>query len=324
MCERIIQLETRSMRNNLIFSGLHEAKNEKEEDIRKLLKEVFDVMKLDPGNINVIRCHRLGRVSDNQDRPRDVVAVFDWNDKYTILNHAKNLRGLEQPVYVNGQYPAEVNKRRNILRPILKLAKSLKMNASMSGDRIMINGIWYTCDNINNIPISHSDLKRISTTTTEDHVFFHGRMSSLSNFKTCNVDIDGVKYCNIEQYFQRSKALYAKDHISASEIMLSTDPGKAKAIGDRVKSSIGWDKEQLRCMEKGLVAKFQQNPSMLQSLMGTGTKHIAEASVRDTFWGIGRGMRFANLDDTSTWTGNNELGKLLEKIRTRLAVTDRT
>lgn len=254
---------------------------------------------------------------------RDVPGIL-WLYLRTMSNlifwiTPQNLRGHDPPVYVNQQYPAEINRRRNILRPILKLAKSLKMNASMSGDRLLINGVWYTSDNLDKIPISSTDLEAISTRYTEEYVIFHGRMSPFSNFRSCYFTIDGVKYSCVEQYFQKMKAIHVNDHISAAEIMITTDPGKMKSIGYRVKSPKSWDTEKLIYMETGLIEKFKQNPDLLEKLLGTGQRFIAEASVRDTFWGIGRGLTFDNVADPSTWTGKNELGKLLVQIRDKLA-----
>lgn len=172
LAERLLRMEARSMANNLIISGIDELNDEKDGDIRAALTQLFVDMKLDPGSINLIRCHRLGRVRGNKGRPRDIVAVFGGNDKYDVLSHAKNLRGHNPPVYVNQQFPNEIIKRRNILRPILKVAKSPKMKASMSGDGLLINSVWYTCNDLDLIPISSKDLEAISTVCMDEYFVF--------------------------------------------------------------------------------------------------------------------------------------------------------
>jgi len=113
------------------------------------------------------------------------------------------------------------------------------------------------------------------------------------------------------------KAIHANDQIRAAEIMMTSDPGKMKVLGDHVKIPDSWNEEKIVCMEKGLDEKLRQNPDVLNKLLETGHKNIAEASVNDIFWGIGKGVRSRNLEDVSTWTGRNELGKLLMKIRDR-------
>jgi predicted NAD-dependent protein-ADP-ribosyltransferase YbiA (DUF1768 family) len=43
-------------------------------------------------------------------------------------------------------------------------------------------------------------------------------------------------------------------------------------------------------MKKALVAKFNQNPQLLEKLLATRGKELLEASPSDNFWGVVLGM----------------------------------
>lgn len=64
--------------------------------------------------------------------------------------------------------------------------------------------------------------------------------------------------------------------------------------------------ESLEIMESILIAKFSQNPSLMRKLKETGDKILINGNNKqETFWGI----------DLYSWHGENNLGKLLMKIR---------
>ena len=59
-------------------------------------------------------------------------------------------------------------------------------------------------------------------------------------------------------------------------------------------------------MESILVAKFEQNPSLMKRLVETGNTLLVNGSnKKDTFWGV----------DLYSWKGENRLGKILTAIR---------
>ena len=59
-------------------------------------------------------------------------------------------------------------------------------------------------------------------------------------------------------------------------------------------------------MEDVLYAKFKQHPDLRVMLLGTGTAEL-EYAAYDSFWGSG-------VDGT----GNNQLGKVLTRVREQL------
>ena len=313
LLERVMDLECRSMSNNLVFSGIPEARDESNGSIRRKINELFNYMGIEGENIQVLRCHRIGFGRKNAVRPRDIVAVFELDDKYTVLHHAKFLKGHEPAVFINEQFPYEINRRRNILRPIMKLAKDRNMRASLAKDKLKIEGKVYTINDLDKLP-EKVNMAEKSIVTTGTHVLFHGWASPLSNFHRNHFTLDKVTYCCVEQYYQRTKALMVQDHSKAAEIMLTRDPMLIKAIGDAMPGTQMWTDGQLKVMEKGLYAKFTQNANLRQLLIETEGKTLAEAS-RDKFWGIGWRLRDPDVGNSTTWTGKNNMGKLLESVR---------
>ena len=108
MSERMLAMETRSMRGNLIFTGIPETDGETVTDIKTTLGNLFiDDLSLDGHNQHT----------------RDIIARFTcYSDRLNILHSTKKLKGHEPAIYINEQFPPEVEKRRSILRPIMKQA----------------------------------------------------------------------------------------------------------------------------------------------------------------------------------------------------------
>ena len=314
MSERILSIESHSMRDNLIFTGLPEEDGETGADIRQLLTSLFtDDLNLDGDDIIISRCHRLDNRRKQNDKPRDIIARFmHYSDRQNVLHSAKHLKGKNPPIYINEQFPAEIEKRRNILRPIIKLAKSKNMRAVLSRDKLIIDGKPYTVDSIDSLPLDTQD---IATVTTDDHTFFNGRLSPFSNFYKCNFEIESICFSSVEQYYQHAKAVHSKDSTSAGEIMAISDPGHIKRIGKRIMDTKWSAKKQIKAMDRALHAKFEQNDTLMDQLITTGKRQLIEANAYDNFWGIGLGLRDPRIKDSSQWNGQNNLGKLLSTIR---------
>jgi len=65
------------------------------------------------------------------------------------------------------------------------------------------------------------------------------------------------------------------------------------------------------------MAKYEQNASLRDFLLETGTRRIGEASQSKT-WGIGIKLHQANQLNISKWTGANDFGHILQEIRESL------
>jgi len=122
-----------------------------------------------------------------------------------------------------------------------------------------------------------------------------------------------------EQIFMLFKALCMKDAKSAQAIANCTSPSKAKSLGRKVSpwNQELWDKLGFGCMLAALRLKFK-DPAARATLMGTGTRVLAEASARDCKWGIGLGI--AKAQEGAQWRGKNLLGEALYIVREELKI----
>ena len=145
--------------------------------------------------------------------------------------------------------------------------------------------------------------------------------SSLSNHHDSPMEVEGQSLKSNEQQYMFKKATTFADKKTADAIMRESDHGKIKGLGnnDRIKNFniTTWDNRCLDIMKTGLMAKFQQNPTLKMFLLETGDTYLVEASPRDTFWGCGISLRNKRLWEKNSWMGkaDNHLGQILMDIR---------
>lgn len=150
---------------------------------------------------------------------------------------------------------------------------------------------------------------------TDKYVFFWNGV--FSQWYPSKFVIEGVEYNCCEQYMMAQKALLFNDLESHKMIMYSKSPDEQKGFGRRVK---GFDKDKWEAVCKEIVfdanmAKFTQNPKMLEELMDTEDLEIVEASPYDKIWGIGLHETDPKVLDKSQWQGTNWLGEAIMQVR---------
>ena len=105
---------------------------------------------------------------------------------------------------------------------------------------------------------------------------FKGEFDFLSNRYCCRFVWQGLKYSSVEAAF--------KSLIPPS----------------------GWENSQVDTMKSIVMAKFEQNPSLMKKLADTGNRILINGNNKqETFWGV----------DLYSWQGDNHLGKILMEIR---------
>ena len=85
---------------------------------------------------------------------------------------------------MNEEYPLQTKINRDTLRPILKLAKSLhefRDKSKLVNDRLIINGVTYTVQNLHQLPTELAPYKA-SQKVNDSIIGFHGELSPWSNF----------------------------------------------------------------------------------------------------------------------------------------------
>lgn len=125
----------------------------------------------------------------------------------------------------------------------------------------------------------------------------------LSNFWPCKVEFEGIVYPSAEHAYQAAKTLDRNVRILISELPTA---GAAKRFGrETIKLRPGWDKMKIIYMITIVSAKFNQNPDLMELLMGTKPALLIEGNTwGDTFWG-----------ECPLGNGKNHLGKILMTIR---------
>ena len=137
--DTIIDLQCRSMKNNLVFTGLGgDNRDENTEDkLRRFIyNELHIERRIDFGNV-----HRFGRRVGN--RPRPIVARFIYhNDRALVKSSAHLLKG--KPFGISEQFPAVIEDRRKELYPVVKELKQQGERVKLVRDRLFVNGQLYT------------------------------------------------------------------------------------------------------------------------------------------------------------------------------------
>jgi len=132
-------LQARSMRDNLIFSGIPENKDEDtEEELRKFIAEDMQIEQ----DMAFHRVHRMGNQVQGKNRPIIAKFVLHKDRELVRKNAPKTLKNTNYGV--NEQFPREINERRKLLYPHYKAAKRQGKKAVMNADKLYIEGSLFT------------------------------------------------------------------------------------------------------------------------------------------------------------------------------------
>ncbi|XP_053383854.1 uncharacterized protein LOC128550032 [Mercenaria mercenaria] len=156
MAEQLLDLQSRSMRENLLFYGFDECANSadrKSEDCaEKIMTFCVDTLNIMDARsqIKIERAHRVGQY--RSDRKRPIVAKFhSYSDKVSVKQRAmEKSRGSndESLVRVSDQFPKEIQARRKQLIPALAKAKEAGKPAYLSYDKLFIDNRRYTVETV--------------------------------------------------------------------------------------------------------------------------------------------------------------------------------
>lgn len=138
---------------------------------------------------------------------------------------------------------------------------------------------------------------------------FRGQYAGFSNFYTCNIVYKGVFYSSAERAFQSAKCDNPiwKEYCADNSNLVGDVKREARFISPLVDN---WDNIRVDVMYEILKFKFSdENPKLKQLLLSTEDTEILEGNTwKDKFWGV----------DSITLEGQNNLGKILMKIREEL------
>jgi hypothetical protein len=160
-----------------------------------------------------------------------------------------------------------------------------------------------------------------------DYTFFWD--GPFSQWDPSDFELDGMEYNCAEQLMMAEKARLFGDDETLDQIMDSDDPSVQKKLGRLVQDfdQDTWEEDEdngyPRCWNivwRGNMAKFSQNPHLLQELLATGDSLLVEASPYDTIWGIGMRESDPGIQNPENWRGTNWLGEVLTVVRAFLKI----
>lgn len=121
--------------------------------------------------------------------------------------------------------------------------------------------------------------------------------------------LDEQSWPTAEHYYQANKF----NSSYRQRVAASATPDEAYRLGNRWFRPKRQDFTRVRLilMTRALYSVASQHREVREYLLGSDERHIAETSLYDHFWGVGRDQR-----------GHNHLGKIWMDIRTRLRTRD--
>ena len=312
--ERQIKQECYDRRSNLLFGNIAESTPE---DCETLVKHfITNLLGLDCENFRFDRVHRHG-TNPIKGKPRPIIARFCYfQDRQQVWQRRDKLAKTNS--WIAEDFAPEVKERRQILKPVLRKAISMKKSAFLNVDQLVIDKKTYNVNNLSSLPQELNPAKLATVSINQNLTAFSGAASPMSNFHPSYFELNGLHFLHNEQFYQYHKAKANQDTDTARKILVEKSPAKCKQLGDKVKviNPDQWNEHCLRIMYDGCKAKFDQNKTLGQFLLSTGTSALVEGR-RDAFWGAGKWI--SDLQKDSNYTGTNHLGKILETVRREMS-----
>ena len=157
-------------------------------------------------NLSIKKTKRMGRFNPERCRPISITFTRSEDVDYLLANK----RYLPKGIFLDKEYTTEIERKRKLLRPILKVAKQhleYKDKCHMDGDALKINSKRYTVDNLHQLL---DEINRFKATTKSDQniTCFYGELNPFSNFHSVQFEMKGEIYKSSEQYIQQQKNHY--------------------------------------------------------------------------------------------------------------------
>ena len=318
-------IENKGLESCLIIRGITETVSEDtsslmEKIYRELSKTIdarsdWERIKL-AKEMTIIKCKRLGRPSANRTRPISIEFQYQQDLDY-VLGNKKFLR---KGIYIDKEYAPDIERRRRLLRPILKAARNLpdyENSCWLEDDHLIIDSKHYTMETLDMLPNALNVFNISSRTNT---IGFFRELNPLSNFHKAIFTHENTIYHCSEQFIQHCKAKYFGDQITANKILNTTSAPESKLLSNTIRNfdRRKWEKVAKEQCKPGIKCKFQQNPGLADILTNcTGTKTIVECTT-DRLWGNGISLGMDYCLDPDRWTSQGLLGEILEEIRSEL------
>ena len=267
-------------------------------------------------NFVIDRCHRLGPYKPNM--TRRLICCFNWYGDIQSILHQRKL--LPKGVYISEDLPDEWIDCRKVLKPIFNAAKrmeTLKTKTHLFKDKLIIDWKTYSAGPDANFSEVNAllDISSTCQRSNENKTIFLGMHSVFSNLHPAHFSLDNIEYNCVEQMLQSEKASLFDDDISHARIMREQNPYKIKKLGSCIKnfSNECWKHSERQIAHAAALGKFQQNPTLRNILLSTGTAKIAE-SLTDAHWGTGIHLHDKHALDERYWKGDGLMCEIYQKV----------
>lgn len=169
--EGLLDIQSRSMRDNLFFFNFDEGstfeEHKSEDCCEKVLSFCADKLCIDDAcdRIKIDLAHRIGRYATGKKRP--IVAKFNYyRDKIEIKQKARDkLNGSEYRI--GEQFPCAIQERRKKLMPMFHHARQNNQRLILSYDKLYINVQMHKADTVLEVTGSISSSPRPNTGHTQ-------------------------------------------------------------------------------------------------------------------------------------------------------------
>ena len=324
MKQQLTKIETQSLENSLIIRGLAEDIKETEQLLAEKLHGVLSkIMQGDTDKIKLLNAkqitiksiRRLGRPNRQRTRPVSAELHHKQDVDYILENRFDLVKG----IYVDKEYPIEVERKRKILLPILRAAKrssEFKKQSKLEEDKIVLKGRRYDVNTLNQLP-DELNVFKVTTRENGSTIGYFGEINPLSNFYPAPFIHEGTRYISSEQFIQASKAKYFNDVDTYNQIMGCSTSVDCKRASRQIRNlDINrWEHVAGNICQPGIRAKFLQNPPAMDTLISkTGSKTIVECAS-DRLWGTGIPLNDPTCLDPEKWVSQGIMGQILEDIR---------
>ena len=231
----------------------------------------------------------------------------------------ENRFDLPRGIYVDREYPIDIERKRKTLLPVLCAAKRLsnfRKQSRLEDDKLVLKGRTYNVNTLNQLP-EELNVFKVTSKENENTIGFFGEINPLSNFYPSSFIHEGVQYISSEQLIQANKAKLFGDTETYNEILCCTTSLECKNLSKQIRNvdEKKWEEEALNACLPGIRAKFYQNTNVMDMLVNkTGIKRIVECAS-DRLWGTGVPLGDPDCLDPTKWISQGILGQILEYIR---------
>ena len=328
MKKQLNRIETKNLECSLIIRGLPEEFKETEQQIIDKIHHILssimqgddDGMKLANARQIVIRsARRLGRYNRNRRRPVSIELQHRQDTEYILENRFD----LERGIFIDKEYPMDIERKRKTLLPILKAAKRLpdyKKGSRLEDDRIILKGRPYTVNTLSQLP-EELNVFTVTSKENDECIGYFGEINPLSNFFPAPFQLDGIKYVSSEQFIQSTKAKYFGDMDTYNQLLCVSTSHECKELSRQIRfvNEEKWSEYAGDLCFPGIRAKFHQNPYCMNTLITkTSTKRIMECTS-DKLWG--NGIPLHDPDCLNNVQSQGIMGQMLESIRSEALAT---